>query len=116
MTRVKRGTVRIKKRRRLLEHAKGFMWRRKNVYKIAKEAVRHSMADMFIGRKRRKRDMRRLWIIQINAAARAKGLSYSELMHALKKEGVSINRKTLSELARTDDKAFAELTEKVKTK
>ena len=116
MTRVKRGTVRAKKRKRLLVHAKGFKWRRKNVYKIAKEAVRHSMADMFKGRKRRKRDMRRLWITQINAAARINGLSYSELIYALKKEGVSINRKTLSELAKTDEKTFAKLTEKVKIK
>lgn len=112
--RVKRGTVRARKRARLLKHAKGFMWRRKNVYRLAKEAVQHSFANMYIGRKQRKRNMRRLWIMQINAAARAEGMTYGQFIYALKEHNVTLNRKQLANLARTEPESFKKVLETVK--
>ncbi len=112
--RVKKGTVRAHKRKRLLQHAKGFKWRRKNVFRIAKEAIHHSWANMFKGRKQRKRDMRRLWIVQINAAARKEGLSYSQFINALAKKNIQLNRKQLSLLARTEPETFKKIVEAIK--
>lgn len=111
--RVKKGTVRVRKRKRLLKHAKGFKWRRKNVFRIAKEAVHHSWANMYIGRKQRKRNMRQLWIVQINAAARKQGMSYSRFMEALGKNNIGIDRKQLSLLARTEPEIFKKIVEQV---
>jgi len=115
MTRVKRGNVRIKKRKRILAHAKGFRWRRKNVYRIAKEAVHHAWANSYIGRKQKKRNMRGLWNIQINAATREHGLSYSKFIHGLKQNNIEVDRKILSELAKNNPEVFKQLTEKAKS-
>ena len=112
--RIKRGTVRARKRARLLKHAKGFMWRRKNVYRLAKEAVQHSFANMYIGRKQHKRNMRKLWIIQINAAAREQGMTYGNFIHALKQNNITLNRKQLANLARTEPESFKKVLETVK--
>ena len=106
--------MRARKRARLLKHAKGFMWRRKNVYRLAKEAVQHSFANMYIGRKQRKRDMRRLWIMQINAAARAEGMTYGQFIYALKENNVGLNRKQLANLARTEPESFKKVIETIK--
>lgn len=113
MPRVKRGTVRAKKRKRLLKHAKGFRWRRKNVYRLAKEAVHHAWANSYIGRKQKKRNFRRLWNIQINAAVREHELSYSKFIHALKQNKIELDRKILAELAKNSPEVFKQLVDKV---
>ena len=84
---------------------------RSKQYRIAKQSVMRAMASAFAGRKQRKRDMRRLWITRINAAARINGISYSQMMHGLKVAGVDINRKMLAELAVNDAAGFASLAE-----
>ena len=87
------------------------MGARSKQYRIAKQSVMRAMASAFAGRKQRKRDMRRLWITRINAAARINGISYSQMMHGLKVAGVDINRKMLAELAVNDAAGFASLAE-----
>ena len=114
MTRVKRGTQRTKKRKKVLKDTKGFRWRRKNVYKIAVDAQRHAMANAYIGRKHKKRDMRALWQIKINAASRQNGVSYSKFIHMLHTNNVRLNRKVLAELAEHEPKVFKKVVEKVK--
>lgn len=109
MPRVKRGSLRRNKRRRLLARAKGFYQTKSKLYRAAKEAVETSLVYAFIGRRRKKRDFRRLWVIRINAAARLHNLSYSQLMHGLKLAGVGLDRKALADLAAQDPAAFAHL-------
>ena len=111
MARIK-GAVNAKKRhKRVLKLAKGYRGARSKQYRIAKQSVMRAMASAFAGRKQRKRDMRRLWITRINAAARINGISYSQMMHGLKVAGVDINRKMLAELAVNDAAGFASLAE-----
>src|SRR6202521_3039057 len=114
MTRVKRGVTAHRRHKSVLERAKGYRYSRKLLFKPANEAVLHSLAYAFRDRRRRKRDFRRLWIARINAASRQEGITYSRLMSALKKEGLSINRKVLAELALNDQPAFARLLEVAK--
>lgn len=114
MARVKRGKVRTKKRKKVLEHTKGFKWRRKNVYKIAIDAQRHAMANAYIGRKQKKRNMRSLWQIKINAGARENGTSYSKLIHGLKENKIELDRKILAHLAEHEPKTFKKIVEKTK--
>lgn len=114
MARVKRGKVRTRKRKKVLDQTKGFKWRRKNVYKIAKDASDHAMANAYIGRKEKKRDMRQLWQIKINAGARQNGLPYSKFIHALKQKEVELDRKVLADLAEHNPEVFAKIVEKVK--
>ena len=114
MPRVKRGNVRIKKRKRILKHAKGFRWRRKNVFRLAKDAVHHAWANAYVGRKQKKRTMRSLWNIRINAACRQSDLSYSKFIHGLKLNNIELDRKVLAELAKDNPEIFKELVEKVK--
>jgi large subunit ribosomal protein L20 len=111
MGRVKRGMMALNKRRKVLKAVKGFRGARGRTYKAANEALLHSLTYAFRDRRRRKRDFRALWIARINAAARQEGVTYSRLMSALKKEGVSINRKVLADLALNDQSAFARLLE-----
>ena len=106
MPRVKRGVTARRRHKRLLERAKGFRGRRKNVYRAAKQAVMRADQFAYRDRRRRKRDFRALWIARINAAARAAGLSYHQLIHGLKRAGVSLNRKILADLAVADEAAF----------
>jgi large subunit ribosomal protein L20 len=112
MARVKRGKTRARSRRKLLQFSKGFRWRRKNVYRIAKEAIHDKWVYAYIGRKQKKRNMRALWNIQINAACREHGMSYSKFIHALKQNKIELDRKVLSQLARLNPEVFKELTEK----
>ena len=111
MARVKRGMMSLKKRRKVLKAVKGFRGARGTTYKAANEALLHSLIYSFRDRRVRKRDFRALWITRINAAARQEGLSYSRLMSGLKKEGLTINRKVLADLAINDQAAFAKLLE-----
>ncbi len=109
MPRVKRGSLRRNKRRRLLARAKGFYQTKSKLYRAAKEAVDTSLGYAFVGRRRKKRDFRRLWVIRINAAARLHDLSYSQFMNGLKLAGVILDRKTLADLAVRDPEAFTHL-------
>ena len=112
--RIKRAVNAVKKRRKILKLAKGYYGNKSKSYRIAREAVMKSLNYAFIGRRRRKRDFRRLWIARINAAARINGLSYSKLMHGLKVAGINLNRKVLADIAVNDAVAFAALVEKAK--
>jgi len=109
MPRVKRGTVRRAKRKKLLARAKGFFQTKSKLYRAAKEAVDTSLKYAFVGRRNKKRDFRRLWIVRINAAARDNGLTYGQLINGLNKAGVTIDRKMLAELAVNEPAAFAAL-------
>ncbi len=112
--RIKRGVNAIKKRRKIFKLAKGYFGNKSKSYRIAREAVMKSLNYAYIGRRRRKRDFRKLWIVRINAAARLNGLSYSKFMHGLSAAKIDLNRKVLAELAVNDEKAFAQLAEKAK--
>lgn len=114
MARVKRAVNALKKRRKVFKLSKGYFGARSKQYRAASEQVRRSLRYAFIGRKRKKRDFRRLWIARINAGARANGLSYSKMMNGLKVAGIAINRKVLSELAISEPKSFAQLAESAK--
>ena len=99
MTRVKRSVAGRLKRKKILKLTRGFKGVRSTLYRAAKEALWHAWRYAYVGRKLRKRDMRRLWIARINAAARERGFTYSAFMQGVDKSGVTINRKVLSELA-----------------
>ena len=114
MARIKGAINAKKKHKRVLKLAKGYRGARSKQYRIAKQSVMRAMASAFAGRKQRKRDMRRLWITRINAAARINGISYSQMMHGLKVAGVEINRKMLAELAVNDAAGFAALVDVAK--
>ena len=114
MPRVKRGSKRRERRKKLLGLAKGFFLGKSKLYKFAKEAVDRAGNFAYVGRKRKKRDFRRLWIIRINAGARQHDMSYSVFMNGLKKAGVEVDRKILADLAVTDPVAFGVLAEKAR--
>ena len=109
MTRVKRGVTAHKKRERLLRHTKGFRWGRKSKERAAREALLHAWTNQFRDRKRKKREFRRLWNIRINAAARAHGMRYGELVAALKRRKIELDRKILAELAARDPNVFEKI-------
>jgi large subunit ribosomal protein L20 len=109
MPRVKRGSKRREKRKKLLSRAKGFFLGKSKLYKFAKEATDRAGNFAYVGRKRKKRDFRRLWIVRINAAARQNDMTYSEFMAGLKGAGVALDRKALAEIAATDAAAFSKL-------
>ena len=114
MARIKGAINARKKHKKVLKLAKGYRGAAGRQYRTSKQAVMRAMAFAFAGRKQVKRDYRRLWIARINAAARANGTSYSKFMSGLKKNGIDINRKMLSELAVNDGAAFKSLVEKTK--
>lgn len=114
MTRVKRGTTAHKRRKRLLKHAKGFRWGRKSKYKAAKEALMHAWTYAYRDRKVKKREFRKLWQIQINAACRELGISYNKFIFGLKEKKIELDRKVLSELAKEKPEIFKQIVEKVK--
>ncbi len=114
MARVKGAMMTRKRRNKTLKLAKGYFGSKHKLFKTAKEAVMKSGNYAYIGRKQRKRDFRRLWITRISAAAKMNGMNYSTFMNGLKKAGVMMNRKMLSELAVNDSKAFAALVEQSK--
>jgi large subunit ribosomal protein L20 len=100
-----------RRRRKILDQAKGYWGRRKNVYTVAKNAVEKALQYQYRDRKVRKREFRKLWITRINAAARLNGTTYSRLMGALNKKNVEINRKVLADLAVNDPETFAAIAE-----
>lgn len=114
MTRVKRGTTAHKRRKNILRLVKGFKWGRKSKYRLAKDALRHAWVHAYRDRRRKKRDMRRLWQVKINAATRENGLTYSRFIHQLKTKNVQLDRKILSHLAEYYPEVFKEIMEKVK--
>jgi large subunit ribosomal protein L20 len=109
MARIKRGIQKAKHRRKVMKLVKGFRAARSRNYRVANEALLHSLSYAFRDRRVRKRDFRSLWISRINAAARREGLSYSRLIDGLKKSGVTLNRKALADLAISDSAAFDSL-------
>ena len=115
MPRVKRGTVRRAKRKKLLARAKGFYANKSKLYRAAKESVDTALKYAFVGRRRKKRDFRRLWVIRINAAAREHGLTYGQLISGLKAAGVTLDRKTLADLAVSSPAAFGKLAAQAKS-
>lgn len=114
MPRVKRAVSAHKKRRTVLNRAKGYYGAKSRSYRAAKEQVQHSLQYQYRDRRNKKREVRRLWITRINAAARINGLSYSVFMNGLKKADVELDRKVLSDMAINDPEAFASLVEVAK--
>jgi large subunit ribosomal protein L20 len=114
MARVKRGTKRRAKRKKLLRHAKGFFLTKSKLYRSAREAVNRSLRYGYRDRRNRKRDFRQLWIQRIGAAARLNGMSYNQLIHGLKTGGIDIDRKILADLAVSDATGFTALAEQAK--
>ena len=114
MPRVKRGVTARARHRKVLDKAKGYRGRRKNVYRIAKNAVTKAGQYAYRDRRQRKRTFRALWIARINAAAREHGMSYSAFMNGLKRANIAIDRKLLAELAVADKPAFAKIASQVK--
>jgi large subunit ribosomal protein L20 len=107
MPRVKRGSVRRAKRKKLLARAKGFYQTKSKLYRAAKESVDTAAKYAYVGRKNKKRDFRRLWIVRINAAARENGITYGQLIRGLKAAGSTLDRKALADLAVASAAAFA---------
>jgi len=116
MARIKGGMNAKKKHKRVLKLAKGYRGARSKQYRVAKQSVMRALTSAYEGRKQRKRQYRRLWIVRINAAARMNGLSYSQLMHGLKLANVDVNRKMLAEMAISDAEGFAAIVEVAKAK
>ena len=114
MPRVKRGVTARARHKKVLAQAKGYVGRRKNIFRVAKQAVTRAGQYAYRDRRQRKRQFRGLWIVRINAAARQCGLSYSRFMDGLKKAAIEIDRKVLAELAISDQAAFAQLAERAK--
>jgi large subunit ribosomal protein L20 len=114
VTRVKRSVNARKKRRAVLERAKGYRGEKNSSYKRAKEQVMKSEAYAYRDRRNRKRDFRSLWIVRINAAARQEGLSYSRLMAGLRESGIEVNRKVLADIAVHDPETFRRFAERAK--
>ena len=104
-----------KRRKKILKFAKGYWGRRKNVYTVAKNQVERSWQKAYVGRKLKKRNMRKLWIIRINAGARLHGLSYSTFMHLLKQNNIKLNRKVLADLAMNHPEIFEKIVQEVKS-
>ena len=115
MPRVKRSVHARKKRRKVLEQAKGYWGLKSTTYRHAKEQVEHSLHYAYRDRKARKREFRRLWILRINAAARQNGLSYNQFIAGCRKAEITLDRKVLSDLAVSDPEAFAAVAEKAKS-
>ena len=114
MPRVKRGVVRRQKRKKLSKLTKGYFQNKSKLYKFMKEASEKAGVYAYVGRKRKKRDYRSLWIVRINAAVREEGLSYSVFMNKLATAGIDLNRKVLADLAMNEPAAFKALVAQVK--
>ncbi len=112
--RVKRGNVLRKRHKKILKLAKGFRGARSRIFKVANTAVMKKLKYQYRDRRNLKRNMRRLWIVRINAAARQYGLSYSKFMNALKKSDITINRKMLADLAVNEPEAFSVIVDSIK--
>ena len=116
MPRVKRGVTARARHKKILALAKGFRGRRKNVYRVAKQAVMKASQYAYRDRRNKKRDFRRLWIARINAAARECGITYSQFINGMNKAGIELDRKVLADLAVHDKAAFAGIVEQAKAK
>ena len=114
MPRVKRGTKRRAKRKRILERASGYFLTKSKLYRSAKEAVERGLKFAYSGRKQKKRQYRSIWIVRIGAGARLNGLNYNQFISGLKKAGIELDRKILAELAVNDAAGFANLAEQAK--
>jgi large subunit ribosomal protein L20 len=114
MPRVKRGTKRRAKRKKILERASGYFLTKSKLYRAAKESVERGLKFAYSGRKQKKRQYRSIWIVRIGAAARQNGLSYSQFMNGLKRSGVELDRKILADLAANDSAAFSTLATQAK--
>jgi large subunit ribosomal protein L20 len=114
MPRVKRGVTARAKHRKVLDRAKGYRGRRKNVYRVANQAVNRAEQYAYRDRRQRKRQFRALWIMRINAAARMHGLSYSRFINGLSKADIGLDRKVLADIAVNDSNAFEQLAEQAK--
>ena len=115
MTRIKRGNVARKRRKKILKLAKGFRGSHSKLFRTAKQQVLKALKYSYIGRKNKKRSYRRLWIIRINAAVRSCNINYSQFICLLKKENIGLNRKILSQLALIDQSAFVHFVESIMT-
>ncbi len=114
MPRVKRGTKRNDRRKKILKRASGYFLTKSKLYQAAQEAVERGLKFAYSGRKQKKRQYRSLWIVRINAAAKINGISYSQFMHGLKQAGVELDRKMLADIAVRDEQGFAALAEQAK--
>ena len=114
MPRVKRGSHRVRKRKRILAKAKGYYLGKSKLYRYAREAVNRADQFAYIGRKLKKRDFRSLWITRISAAARANDINYSSFIRGLKDAGIDLNRKMLADIAVRDPEGFGQLVAKAK--
>jgi len=112
--RVKRGTHRRASRKKTLEMASGYFLTKSKLHRAAQEAVERGLKFAYTGRKNKKRDYRALWIVRINAACRAAGISYSKFLHGLKTAGLDLNRKVLADIALHDETGFQQLVAKAK--
>ncbi len=112
--RVKTGTVRRKRHKKILKLAKGYRMTRSRLFKVAHEAVLHAGEYAYMGRKRRKRDLKKLWIVRINAAVREQGLTYSQFAQKLKLAKINLNHKILAHLAVADPEVFKQIVDKAK--
>ena len=115
MPRVKRGTKRRDKRKKILERASGYFLTKSKLYQAAQEAVQRGLKFAFIGRRQKKRQYRALWIVRINAAAKLNGISYSQLIHGLKNAGIELDRKILADIAVNDPAGFTSLVSQAKS-
>ncbi|MDO8660795.1 MAG: 50S ribosomal protein L20 [Candidatus Woesearchaeota archaeon] len=115
MARTKTGTVKRRRHNKVLKAARGFKQARSNRYKVAKEAVLHAGQYAYEGRKNRKREMRSIWIVRLNAAVREHDMSYSRFIKGLKTANINLDRKMLSDIAIQDPQAFTEIVSKVKS-
>lgn len=114
MARIKGATMSRKRRNKVMKMAKGYYGSKSSLFKTAKQAVMKSGQYAYVGRKQKKRDFRRLWITRISAACKMNGINYSTFINGLKKSGIELNRKMLSEIAIADPEGFAALVEKAK--
>ncbi len=114
MPRVKRGTKRRARRKKILERAEGYFLTKSKLYRSAKESVERALKFAYAGRRQKKRQYRSLWIVRIGAAARDHGMSYSQFINGLKKSGVELDRKILADIAVKDPAAFAQLANQAK--
>lgn len=109
MPRIKRGNVAVKRRKKILKRAKGFRGSHSKLFRIANQQVMKALRYAYVGRKRKKREFRSLWITRINAAARINGTKYSNIIHSLKESKIAINRKMLAQMALLDPDCFAQV-------
>jgi large subunit ribosomal protein L20 len=115
MPRVKRGTKRRAKRKKILDRASGYFLTKSKLYRAAKEAVERGLKFAYSGRKQRKRQFRSIWIVRIGAAAKLNGMNYNQFIHGLKKAGIELDRKILADIAVKDAAGFTNLAEQAKT-